>query len=141
MTTPSTFLSVRNVSGDVDLTRHVARDDVSHHHGGRDSEKQRMIPWAVLLRHGPMILAAADTLLARTRSSHTEGRTRDSAERLSKLEQTSNESAQLLHDIAKQADALSAVQKSTAKRAQVAVVLGIAAVALSLGACLLILLS
>lgn len=100
-----------------------------------------MIPWAALLRHGPMILAAADTLLARARSSKTGGQTPDSAERLSKLEQSSNESAQLLHDIAKQVHALTAVQKSTAKRAQVAVVLGIAAVALAAGACMLILLS
>ena len=100
-----------------------------------------MIPWAALLRHGPMILAAADTLLARARSSKTEGKTPDSAERLSKLEQSSNESAQLLHDIAKQVHALTAVQTSTAKRAQVAVVLGIAAVALAAGAWMLILLS
>lgn len=100
-----------------------------------------MIPWVALLRHGPMILAAAETLLARARASKTGGKTPDSAERLSKLEQTSNESAQLLHDIAQQVHALTAVQKSTAKRAQVAVVLGIAAVALAAGACLLILLS
>lgn len=100
-----------------------------------------MIPWAALLRHGPMILAAADTLLARAMSSKAGGKTPDSAERLSKLEQSSNESAQLLHDIAKQVHALTEVQKSTAKRAQVAVVLGIAAVALAAGACLLILLS
>ena len=100
-----------------------------------------MIPWAVLLRHGPMILAAAETLLVRARSSNTEGKTQDNTERLSKLEQSSAESAQLLHDIAKQMDALSAVQKSTAKRAQVAVVLGVAALALALGACVLILVS
>jgi hypothetical protein len=100
-----------------------------------------MIPWAALLRHGPMILAAADALLARARSSKTGGPPPDSAERLGKLEQSSKESAQLLHDIAQQVLALTAVQKSTAKRAQVAVVLGIAAVALAAGACMLILLS
>ena len=100
-----------------------------------------MIPWAALLRHGPMILAAADALVARARSSRPEGKTPDSAERLSKLEQSSTESAQLLHDIAEQVYALTALQKSTAKRAQVAVVLGIAAVALAAGACMLILLS
>lgn len=99
-----------------------------------------MIPWTALLRHGPVILAAADTLLARARSSKTGGKTPDSEERLSKLEQSSNESAQLLHDIAKQVHALTAVQNSTAKRAQVALVLGVAAVALA-GACMLILLS
>ena len=100
-----------------------------------------MIPWAALLRHAPMILAAADALLARTRSSKTGSTTPDSAERLSKLEQSSNESAQLLHDIAKQVDALTKVQTSTAKRAQLAVVLAIAAVALAAGAFILVLLS
>jgi hypothetical protein len=119
----------------------VARAATSDHHGNRDSEKQGMIPWAALLRHAPMILAAADTLLARARSSKTGGKTPDSAERLSKLEQSSSESAQLLHDIAQQVHALTAVQNSTAKRAQVAVVLGIAAVALAAGAWMLILLS
>jgi ABC-type enterochelin transport system substrate-binding protein len=88
-----------------------------------------------------MILAAAETLLVRAKSSNTEDKTQDNTERLGKLEQRSTESAQLLHDIAMQMDALSAVQKSTAKRAQVAVVLGMAALALALGACMLILLS
>jgi len=88
-----------------------------------------------------MILAAADTLLARARSSKTGGTTPDSAERLRKLEQSSTESAQLFHDIAKQLEALTAVQANTAKRAQLAVVLAIAAVALAAGACILILLS
>jgi hypothetical protein len=100
-----------------------------------------MIPWAALLRHSPTILAAADMLLARVRSSKPGGTTPDSAERLSKLEQSSNESAQLLHDIAKQMHALTAVQTNTAKRAQLAVVLAIAAVALAASACMLILLS
>jgi hypothetical protein len=88
-----------------------------------------------------MILAAADTLLARARSSKTGGATPDSTERLSKLEQSSAESAQLLHDIAQQMQALTTVQTSTAKRAQLALVLAIAAVALAAGACLLVLLS
>jgi hypothetical protein len=88
-----------------------------------------------------MILAAAESLLDRARSSNAEGKTQDSAERLHKLEQRSAESAQLLHDIAAQMAALSAVQKSTAKRAQIALGLGIAALALALGACLFILLS
>jgi hypothetical protein len=100
-----------------------------------------MIPWAALLRHAPIILAAADTLLARTRSSKTGGTPPDNAQRLSKLEQSSVESAQLLHDIAKQVDALTKVQTNTAKRAQLAVVLAIAAVVLAAGACILILLS
>ena len=86
-----------------------------------------------------MILAAAETLLVRARSSNTEDKTQDNTERLNRLEQSSAESAQLLHDIAEQMDALSAVQRSTAKRALVALVLGATALALALVACILIL--
>jgi hypothetical protein len=88
-----------------------------------------------------MILAAAETLLVRAKSSNTEGKTQDNSERLSRLEQSAAESAELLHDIAQQMDALSAVQKNTAKRALIAVVLGTTALALALGAWMLILLS
>ena len=86
-----------------------------------------------------MILAAAETLLVRARSSNTEDKPQDNTERLNRLEQSSAESAQLLHDIAEQMDALSAVQRSTAKRALVALVLGATALALALVACILIL--
>lgn len=87
-----------------------------------------------------MILAAAGTLLARARSTAAERTTPDSAEeRLSRLEQSASESAQLLHDIAAQVHALTAVQDRTAKRAQVALVCAIAAVALAAAACVLVL--
>lgn len=100
-----------------------------------------MIPWSALVRHAPAILAAADSLVARARSGRTEAATPDSAERLRKLEQRADESAQLLHDIAKQVVALTAMQESTAKRARAAVALGIAALALAAGAWLFVLLS
>ncbi len=87
-----------------------------------------MIPWSALVRHAPTILAAADGLLARARSSKTESA-------------TANEAAQLLHDIAKQVSALTAMQERTAKRTRIAVALGIAAVALAAGAFMLVLLS
>jgi uncharacterized heparinase superfamily protein len=76
-----------------------------------------------------VILAAADRLLARAGSSKTAGTT------------AASEKAQLLHDIAKQVAALTAMQERTAKRARIAVVLGIAAVALAAGAFVLVLLS
>lgn len=75
-----------------------------------------------------MILAAADRLLARAEPSKTEGT-------------TASETAQLLHDIAKQVAALTAMQERTAKRARVAVVLGIAALALATGVLMVVLLS
>ena len=87
-----------------------------------------MIPWSALVRHAPMILAAADGLLARARSSKSEGT-------------SASETAQLLHDIAKQVSALTAMQEQTAKRARLGVALGIAAVALAAAAFLLVVMS
>ena len=87
-----------------------------------------MIPWSALVRHAPMLLAAADKLLARAGTSKTDG-------------SVANETAQLLHDLAEQMTALTAMQDRTAKRAQVALVLSIAALALAAGAFLFVVLS
>jgi hypothetical protein len=87
-----------------------------------------VIPWSALVRHAPMLLAAADKLLARAGTSKTDG-------------SVANETAQLLHDLAEQMTALTAMQDRTAKRAQVALVLSIAALALAAGAFLFVVLS
>ena len=87
-----------------------------------------MIPWSVLVRHAPTILAAADRLLARAGASKTEGT-------------VATETAQLLHDMAEQVAVLTAMQDRTAKRARVAVLLSIAALALAAGAVLFVVLS
>ena len=87
-----------------------------------------MIPWSVLVRHAPTILAAADRLLARAGTSKTDGT-------------VAKEAAQLLHDLAEQVTALTAMEVRTAKRARVAVVLSIAALALAAGAFLFVVLS
>ena len=96
-----------------------------------------MIPWSTLVRHAPALLAAADTLLARSRSARTAGAAPDSAERLRKLEQSADESAQLLRDLAEQVHALTAAQEQTAKRVRVAVAVGIAALVLAAAALLI----
>ena len=75
-----------------------------------------------------MILAAADRLLARAGTGKTDGT-------------VANETAQLLHDMAEQVTALTAMQDRTAKRARVAIVLSIAALALAAGAFLFVVLS
>jgi hypothetical protein len=71
-----------------------------------------MIPWAAILRHAPAILAAADALRARARTSSGEDKGRGIEARLSSLEQGSRESAQLLQDIAQQIQALAVAQGS-----------------------------
>ena len=87
-----------------------------------------MIPWSALVRHAPMLLAAADRLLARAGTSKSDST-------------VTNETAQLLHDVAEQMTALTAMGDRTAKRAQIALVLSIAALALAAGAFLFVVLS
>lgn len=91
-----------------------------------------MIPWTTLLRHAPALLAAADTLLARARSSKPEAMTQGVEERLGRVEQGSRESAQLLRDIAQQINALTIAQEIAAKRARLGLILGIVALIVAL---------
>lgn len=99
-----------------------------------------MIPWAALLRHAPSILGAADTLLARAKSSTSESTPQGVGERLDRLEQASGESAHLLHTIAQQVQALTLAQQRAAGHVRLAVGLAAVAVVLATCACILALL-
>ena len=85
-----------------------------------------MIPWATILKHAPAILAAADALRARARTSSTDKGPGIEA-RLAGLEQGSRESAQLLQDIAQQIQALAVGQEIAVRRARIALGVAIAA--------------
>ena len=85
-----------------------------------------MIPWATILKHAPAILAAADALRVRARTSSTDKGPGIEA-RLASLEQGSRESAQLLQDIAEQIQALAVAQEVAVRRARIAVGVAIAA--------------
>ena len=87
-----------------------------------------MIPWPALVRHAPLLLAAADRLLARTGAGKTNSG-------------VATETAQLLHEVAEQVAALTVTQTRTLKRVRVAVALSIAALALAAGAFLFVVLS
>ena len=87
-----------------------------------------MIPWSALVRHAPLLLAAADKLLARAEKTKTDGG-------------VANETAQLLHDLTEQVTTLTAVQEQAAKRARQAVYLSIAALVLAIGTLLFVVLS
>jgi len=78
------------------------------------------------------MLAAADALLVRARSSTPEATTQNVEERLGMLEQGSRESAQLLRDIAQQVNALSVAQEIAAKRIRFGITLGIVALIIAL---------
>jgi hypothetical protein len=99
-----------------------------------------VIPWSALVRHAPALLAAADTLLARSRSGKTGAAAADLAGRLHKLEQSAEESTRLLRDIAAQGQALAELQEQTARRVRLALGLALGAVALAAAALVLVLL-
>jgi hypothetical protein len=99
--------------------------------------ERRVIPWATILKHAPAILAAADALRARARTSSTETGPGIEA-RLASLEQGSRESAQLLQDIAQQIQALAIAQEVAVRRARIALGVAIAAGAVAICAGILV---
>ena len=95
------------------------------------------IPWAAILTHAPVIVAAAERLLKNTASTRSPERPRAIETRLEALEKTSHESALLLQELAQQVQALGAAQGELARLAQrlrVAVRLGAAALILAIAA-------
>jgi hypothetical protein len=87
-----------------------------------------VIPWSALVRHAPLLLAAADKLLARAGTSKPDG-------------SVATDTALLLHDLTEQVTALTAMQEQAAKRARLAVALSIAALVVATGALLFVVLS
>ena len=88
--------------------------------------ERRVIPWATILKHAPAILAAADALRSRARTSSGDETGRGIEARLASLEQGSRESAQLLQDIAQQIQALAVAQEIAVRRARIALGVAIA---------------
>jgi len=96
-----------------------------------------VIPWAAILKHAPVMLAAADALLVRARGS-TERKSHGVDERLTSLEQRDRESAQLIQDMAQQIQALAVAQEvAVRRRARIALGVAIAAGVLAACACVL----
>lgn len=92
------------------------------------------IPWTVILTHGPAVVAAAKQLLATAGAHKLHERNQPIEVRLDQLEKTSMESVRLLQEIAQQVQALTIAQEQTARRAAIAMALGVAAAVVGLGA-------
>ena len=87
-----------------------------------------MIPWTTILSHLPTVLAAADALFIRAKTSGADAHTRSIEDRLEALEKNDRESAQLAQDMARQIQALAAVHDATVRRARLAVGVSVASV-------------
>jgi hypothetical protein len=88
------------------------------------------LPWVAILTHGPAVVAAAKRLVATADDSKAQS----TEARLDQLEKGSMDSARLLGEIAQQIHALTIVQEQTARRARIAVGLGVTALVVSIGA-------
>ena len=91
------------------------------------------IPWGVLLTHGPALVSAARSLLA-TQSREASQRHQSIEARLDQLEKASVESARLLQEMAEQLQALTLAQQEMQRRLRIAVIVGVVAAVVALGA-------
>ena len=98
------------------------------------------IPWAAILTHGPTIVSAARSLLA-DQSRQSKDRHKSLEARLEQLENASVESARLLQQMAEQLQAVTAVQQELQQRLRLALIVGVGAGALAIGALILAIVS
>jgi hypothetical protein len=83
--------------------------------------------WFAVLRHAPAILAAAEALFQRAKTSRADDQTRSIELRLDELADSSRASAELIQDMAKQLQALAMIHQATASRVQAALGISVAA--------------
>ena len=96
---------------------------------------------AAILRQAPMILAAADALVARSRRPSVPNADLETLrQRIAELEQHQQANATLAKDLADHASAMTTAVQANATKAQYAFVLGIVGVALGVAALLVALL-
>ena len=91
------------------------------------------IPWGALLTHGPALVAAARSLLA-SQSTKAHERNRSIEARLDQLEKASIESARLLEEMAEQLQAVTLAQQEMQGRLRIAVIVGVVAAVVAVGA-------
>ena len=89
------------------------------------------IPWLTILKHAPTVVAAAERLLANTRSNRFNEKAQGIEARIDALETASRDSAHLLQDMAQQIQALAAGQQDLMRRTKVAVRVAAVAVILA----------
>jgi hypothetical protein len=92
------------------------------------------IPWAAILRHAPALVASARSLLASSGVENLRHQNASSEARIVQLENASIESARLLQEMAEQIHALAIAQERTARRARIAIAVGVVAAVLGIAA-------
>ena len=83
--------------------------------------------WFAILRHAPAILAAAEALFQRAKTSRAHDHTRSIELRIDELAESSRASAELIQDMAKQLQALAMVHDATVRKVRTATGISVAA--------------
>jgi hypothetical protein len=91
------------------------------------------IPWGAILTHGPAIVSAARTLLA-SQSTKAHERNRSIEARIEQLEKASVETARLVEQMAQQLQALTLAQQEMQRRLRRALIVGVVAAVVAIGA-------
>ena len=91
------------------------------------------IPWGAILRHGPVIVSAARSLLA-SQSTKAHERNRSIEARIEQLEKASVETARLVEQMAEQLQALTLAQQEMQRRLRIALIVGVVAAVIAVGA-------
>jgi hypothetical protein len=100
-------------------------------------------PWAVILKQAPMLISAAETLLASSRRSAAAASATDAQavrQRLADIEAHQEANAEVVRQLTEQVSALAQAAEAGARRVRLAFVVATAGVALALVACLIALL-
>jgi hypothetical protein len=90
------------------------------------------IPWATILRHAPTLVASAARLMATADQSKVRRQNETIEARFNQLEKASDDSAQLLQEMAEQVQALAAAHEQTTRRYRTAMALAIAALVIGI---------
>ena len=90
--------------------------------------------WFTILKHAPAILAAAEALFQRAKTSRADDHTQSIERRLDDLAESSRASAALLQDMAKQLQAMAVIHAATERKARLALGMSVAALVIALAA-------
>ena len=94
--------------------------------------------WFAILRHAPAILAAAEALLLRAKTSRADDHTRSIEMRLDELAESSRASAELMQEMAQQIQALTMIHAATAARVRAAIGISVVASVVAVAAVVIV---
>ena len=90
--------------------------------------------WFEILRHAPALLSAAEALIRRAKTGRASDQSGSIEMRMDELAESQRASAELLHDLAKQVEALASAHADTVHKLRTAIGISIAAASVAVAA-------